>query len=179
MPGRQGIILVACDAEPRVELLASVQAEDSYAVALRLPETLRRRAVDVMARMLREDGFVVSLTESSRDALKRLGRTADLGALLLDIGAPNDGHAQTMCYARSLNPILPIFVLSTCRECDKWQAAVPGPPPLFFTKPVEYADLRLELGRVLRSHTGQMLRVVDTDPHVGASTANGDDERRR
>jgi len=178
MPGRQGIILVACDAEPTVELLASVQADDGYSVALRLPESLRRRAIEVMARMLREDGFVVSLTESARDALKRLGRTPNLGALLLDIGVPNEGHVQTMCYARNLNPSLPIFVLSTCRESDKWQAAVPGPPPLFFTKPVEYTELRVELGHMLRSHTGQMLRVVDPPRRVGASAASGDDEGR-
>lgn len=178
MPGRQGIILIACDAEPNVELLASVQADDSYSVALRLPETLRRRAVEVMARMLREDGFVVSLTEGSRAALKRLGRTPTLGALLLDIGVPNEGHVQTMCCARSLNPGLPIFVLSTCRDCEKkLQAAVAGPAPVFFTKPVEYADLRLELGRVLRSHTGQMLRVAEPSSRLD-SAANGDDEKR-
>jgi hypothetical protein len=52
-------------------------------------------------------------------------------------------------------------VLSNCRETAERQFAGEEPPPILLTKPIDYPKLRLELSRTLRSHTGQMLRVVE------------------
>ncbi|HMJ11447.1 MAG TPA: response regulator, partial [Polyangiaceae bacterium] len=162
MPGRQGLILIAHDCEPTVQLLASMQAHDSYAVALTLPETLRRRAVEMLARLLREDGFLVAVAEGTREATRSLARRPGPEALIVDVSLPRSSHVEVVRYARKLNPNIPVMVISNCRlGAEHHQVDTEGPDPMLFTKPIDYANLRLELSRVLRSHTGQMLRVVE------------------
>jgi DNA-binding response OmpR family regulator len=177
MPGRQGLVLIAHDCEPTVQLLASVQAQDSYAVALTLPETLRRRAVHMLARLLREDGFPVVLAEDTREALRSLSRSPGPEALIVDVNLPKSSHRTVIAHARKLNPSIPVMVMSNCRLLAEEQADVEGPEPMQFTKPIDYAKLRLELSRVLRSHTGQMLRVVEPSP-MEVAAARAEDKKR-
>jgi CheY-like chemotaxis protein len=177
MRGRQALLLIAHDCEPTVQLLASMQERDSYAVAVTLPATLRRRAVQVLARMLRQDGFSVMVAEGARETLRSLARSPGPEALLLDVNEPRTRHAELVRYARSVNPTLPVFVLCTSRDPASWQADMPAPKPVLFTKPIDYARLRLELSRVLRSHTGRILRVVE--PVSALEAAANDKDRQR
>ncbi len=178
MPGRQGLVLIAHDCEPTVQLLASMQAQDSYAVALTLPETLRRRAVHMLARLLREDGFLVGVAEDTREALRSLSRSPGPEALIVDANLPKSSHRTVISYARKLNPSIPVIVMSNCRLAAEEQVDVEGPDPMLFTKPIDYAKLRLELSRVLRSHTGQMLRVIEPASQDAVAAGRAEDKKR-
>jgi CheY-like chemotaxis protein len=177
MPGRQGLVLIAHDCEPTVELLASVQAHNRYTAALTLPETLRQRAVRLLARMLREDGFSIAIAAGVRDARAQLMRSPPPEALILDVSRLSGAFLGVLLEARRKQPNIPVIVASSVPEASAVSErgsredisledageglGIVGPSPIFLTKPFEYGELRLELSRVLRCHTGQMLRVPD------------------
>jgi CheY-like chemotaxis protein len=100
-----------------------------------------------MGQMLREDGFNVEVVLDGAQAIARLTRAPLPDALVTDLSMPHaDGNSVTV-FARSQKPGLPVIFVT---GYPNLAPNIPGEPsPTLFTKPVDYAELKSALLRVL------------------------------
>jgi DNA-binding NtrC family response regulator len=119
------------------EMPASCVAQ-SYLVLL-VDEDLRtsRR----MADMLREDGLSVEIAADGAAAVARLSREPMPDALVTELTTAYADGAALGRFARWLRPGMPVLVVTGYPHL--FDATFFGvPPPILFTKPVDYAALR-------------------------------------
>jgi two-component system response regulator MprA len=98
--------------------------------------------------MLREDGFDVEVATDGATAIARLTRLPLPDILVTDFKMPHaDGEAVSR-FGRTQRPGLPVFIVTSYPGMVT-KTRLGEPPPVLFTKPVDYVDLRDEIVRVL------------------------------
>ncbi len=101
-----------------------------------------------LAEMLREDGLTVEIARDGAAAIARFTHQPVPDALVTELTTAHADAASVSRFARAQRPGLPILVVTgypNLLQAD----AFGGPPPLLFTKPVDYLKLRDALLRVL------------------------------
>jgi two-component system response regulator MprA len=106
------------------------------------------RSARILARMLREDGFIVELGIDGAVAIGRLARPPTPDVLITELQVPHVGGVAIARYARSLRPGLPIIVVTGYPELVPRHHGELDPAPTVLDKPLDYARLSAELRRV-------------------------------
>jgi len=167
-------VLIVEDGECTVQLVARLDERDACSIALRRRSAARRN-VELLARLLRGDGFVVEIASGGREAREFLEQTTPT-VLVTDVTLPSPTASYVARVARRREPLLPLFfVTSYPFEIDRSGF---DPPPMLFTKPLDYARFCLELRRATRRTSGQMLRVT-AEEHIDPSRAASPRTNRR
>lgn len=97
------------------------------------------RAARILARMLREDGYEVTVAGGGVEAIDELtGEAPD--ALITDLEMPTCDGVAVARYARFCRPDLPIFVVTGNPELASMLRAM-SPPARVFTKPIDYDEV--------------------------------------
>ena len=99
------------------------------------------RTARLLVRMLREDGYEAELAVDGAGAIGRLTRAPLPDALVTDLKLPYADGIAVARYAQSRCPRLPVFVITGHPEFMAGNDSSFDPPPIVFTKPVDYADL--------------------------------------
>ena len=110
------------------------------------------RAANLLARMLDSDGFDAEVALDGAAALARLTRDPVPDALLSDYHLPLADGLAVARYARSRRAGMPVvMVTGDPRSLARASASAPlAGPYRVITKPLDYAELVLHLGDVLR-----------------------------
>jgi two-component system response regulator MprA len=111
------------------------------------------RSARVLARMLREDGFEVELVTDGAVAIGRLGRSPIPDMLVTDLRLPHIDGLAIARYARSRRPGMPV-IIATGYPQEVARAEKMDPPPVVFTKPLDYAALIEALRGILEAEAG-------------------------
>lgn len=114
-----------------------------------MPERKRRvlvvdddvRTARLLARLLGEDGFDVEVTADGATAIARLSRSPSLDVLVTDLRMPHADGLSVARYARSLNPAMPVFIVTGYPELVGRLDNMLGPAALVFAKPLAYPEL--------------------------------------
>jgi two-component system response regulator MprA len=94
-----------------------------------------------LAEMLREDGLTVEIARDGAAAIARFTHQPVPDALVTELTLAHADAGSVSRFARAQRPGLPILVVTgypNLLQTDAFGA----PPPLLFTKPVDYAKLR-------------------------------------
>ncbi len=101
-----------------------------------------------LAHMLREDGYAVEVAVDGAAALGRLSRDPVPAVLVTDLRMPHADGVAVSRYARSRRPGMPVVVVTGYPLQAEWMEQAFEPPPVVFTKPLSYEELRGELHRL-------------------------------
>ena len=97
------------------------------------------RTAKVLGVLLTSDGFEVDVAADGLAALSNFARVPLPDALICDVRV-GQGEADAVArLARTHKPTLPVFVLTN--DPRQIAAALCDPPPLIFTKPIDYPSL--------------------------------------
>jgi two-component system response regulator MprA len=99
------------------------------------------RSSRILARLLRDDGYDVELADGGEAAVGRIQRRPTPDALVTDLVMAGVGGLGVARSARSLRPEMPVFVLTGYPQLVAGFGDLTGPPPLVFTKPLDYDAL--------------------------------------
>lgn len=101
------------------------------------------RAGQLLARMLKEDGFEAEVTLDGAAALARLARGPAPAALVTDYHLPLADGLAVARYARFVGPAMPVVVITgDPRAFARASASAPlGGSLLVVTKPLDYGQL--------------------------------------
>ena len=103
-----------------------------------------------LADMLREDGLTVEVARDGAAAIARFTHAPVPDALVTELTTAHADAIAVSRFARAQRPGLPILIVTGYPNL--FQAdAFGGPPPLLFTKPVDYSKLKEALLRALPS----------------------------
>ena len=114
-----------------------------------------------LARMLREDGYDVSVETDGARARERLGQEPTPGALVTDLRMPHTSGLTLARAARLQNEGLPVIVVTGYPNLAMPLERELDPPPFVLTKPVVYEELHALLRGVAEA------RVVSKTPLDG------------
>lgn len=103
-------------------------------------------SVEGLARLLRLDGFDVVATPSSTEALTRI-REQHFDALITDLEMPDVHGIEVVRAARSVDPKLPIFVMTAYSDSPITRAAIQAGARCVLDKPLQYDELLATLQR--------------------------------
>jgi two-component system response regulator MprA len=106
------------------------------------------RSARILARMLREDGFIVELAVDGAAAIGRLSRPLAPDVLVTELQVPHAGGLAIARYARSLQPGLPVVVITGYPELVPQGPGELSPAPTVLIKPLDYDRLSEVLRRV-------------------------------
>ena len=112
-----------------------------------------------LAEMLREDGLTVEIARDGAAAIARFTHSPVPDALVTELTLAHADAASVSRFARAQRPGLPVLVVTgypNLLHAD----AFGEPPPLLFTKPVDYSKLRDALLRVLPAEASSERRVT-------------------
>jgi len=99
------------------------------------------RTARLLARMLEEDGFDVEVSSDGARAIGRLSRSPAIDMLLTDLHMPHADGLTVARYARSLNPTMPVFIVTGYPEMVTNIESALAPVARVFAKPVAYPEL--------------------------------------
>jgi CheY-like chemotaxis protein len=104
------------------------------------------RTARLLARLLRDDGFVVELAADGAAAIARLARAPVPDALVTDLRMPHADGVAVARYARSRRSHIPVFIVTgyptlVPRAVDEECPSGGDPDTQVFPKPLAYADL--------------------------------------
>jgi len=99
------------------------------------------RTARLLARLLVEDGFDVEVSSDGASAIGRLSRPPALDVLVTDLRMPHADGLSVARYARSLNPTMPVFIVTGYPELASGIEKVLAPVARVFTKPLAYPEL--------------------------------------
>jgi two-component system response regulator MprA len=103
------------------------------------------RTSRMLARLLREDGYDVELADDSEAAALRLSRRPSPDAIVTDLVMGGIGGVGVARCARDQRPQMPVFVLTGYPQLLGGFRDLAGPPPIVFTKPLDYDALTEQL----------------------------------
>jgi CheY-like chemotaxis protein len=131
-----------------------------------------------LARMLREDGFDVEVARNGAAAISRLARVPLPAALVTEVAMAHADGLTVSRFARSLQPDLPVFVVTGHPELVD-QRRFGTSPAVVFTKPIDYTTLQKALLHALgRGDVGDpgetCAETVQPRLECEASNASGD-----
>ncbi len=105
---------------------------------------------------LRSSRFVMEFAQSARDALERVGseESARLVLILSDINMPGMTGLDLLPMARQARPDVPVIMITAYGDQETRRKAIAAGAAGLLTKPIDFPELRGEIGRVLDSGTG-------------------------
>ena len=98
--------------------------------------------------LLEHDGFLVTTASTCRDALTQV-RTANFGAVVLDIGLPDGDGLTVLETIQTLAPSLPVIVLTAFTSQDYRAKSLSRGAFSYLTKPYNRDDLRAVVRRAV------------------------------
>jgi CheY-like chemotaxis protein len=105
---------------------------------------------------LRSSRFAMEFAQSAPEALERVGaaRDADLILILSDINMPGMSGLELLSRARKARPDVPVIMITAYGDMDTRRKAIEGGAEGLFTKPIDFRELRVEIGRRLDAAAG-------------------------
>ena len=100
---------------------------------------------------LRMSRFVMEFAQSAPEALARVGaaETARLILILSDVNMPGMSGLEMLPRAREARPDVPVLMITAYGDPDTRRKAIEGGAAGLFTKPIDFPQLRGEIGRRL------------------------------
>ncbi len=100
---------------------------------------------------LRASRFVMEFAQSGPRALERVGaaESAQLILILSDINMPGMSGLELLPRARQARPDVPVIMITAYGDQDTRRKAAEAGAARLFTKPIDFPQLRGEIGRVL------------------------------
>ena len=99
---------------------------------------------------LRDSRFVMEFAHSAADALERVrAAEAKLILILSDINMPGMSGLDMLPHARLERPDVPVIMITAYGDDETRRKAVEAGAAGLFTKPIDFPELRGEIGRRL------------------------------
>ena len=100
--------------------------------------------------------FMMEFAQSAPEALKRVGsaESAKLILILSDVNMPGMSGLELLPRAREARPDVPVIMITAYGDADTRRKAVEGGASGLFTKPIDFPELRGEIGRRLEAAAG-------------------------
>ena len=107
-------------------------------------------------RELRSSRFAMEFAQSAPEALERVGsaEAAKLILILSDINMPGMSGLDLLPRARKARPDVPVIMITAYGDAETRRKAVEAGAAGLFTKPIDFPELRQEIGRRLEAATG-------------------------
>ena len=105
---------------------------------------------------LRASRFIMEFAQSALEALAVVGR-ADAASLILilsDINMPGMSGLDLLPKARAARPDVPVIMITAYGDEETRRRAIAAGAAGLFTKPIDFPELRGEIGRVLDAASG-------------------------
>jgi CheY-like chemotaxis protein len=105
---------------------------------------------------LRAARFAMEFALSAPEALARVGAAHDASLILIlsDVNMPGMSGLELLPRAREARPDVPVIMITAYGDADTRRKAIEGGAAGLFTKPIDFPELRGEIGRRLEAATG-------------------------
>jgi CheY-like chemotaxis protein len=105
---------------------------------------------------LRASRFAMEFAQSASEALERLrgAEHARLILILSDVNMPGMTGLELLPRARQARPDVPVIMITAYGDADTRRKAIEGGAAGLFTKPIDFPELRGEIGRRLEAAAG-------------------------
>ncbi len=105
---------------------------------------------------LRASRFLMEFAQSASEALERVGapENAKLRLILSDVNMPGMSGLEMLPRARRARPDVPIIMITAYGDSDTRRKAIERGAAGLFTKPIDFPELRGEIGRRLDAAMG-------------------------
>ena len=107
-------------------------------------------------RELRAAQFKMEFAQSAPEALERVdaAEKPDLILILSDVNMPGMSGLELLPRARKVRPDVPIIMITAYGDADTRRKAIEAGAAGLFTKPIDFPELRDEIGRRLEAAMG-------------------------
>ena len=104
-------------------------------------------------RELRAERFTMQFAQSAPAALQAISdaATASLILILSDINMPGMSGLELLPKAKAARPDVPVIMITAYGDADTRRKAIEGGAAGLFTKPIDFPELRGEIGRRLEA----------------------------
>jgi CheY-like chemotaxis protein len=105
---------------------------------------------------LRAARFVMDFAQSAPEALERVGtaEAASLVLILSDVNMPEMSEIELLPRARQARPDVPVIMITAYGDTETQRKAAEVGAAGLFTKPIDFPELRDEIGRRLEAAAG-------------------------
>ena len=107
-------------------------------------------------REIRSTRFVMEFAQSAPEALKVVETVEDASLILIlsDINMPGMSGIELLPRAREARPDVPVIMITAYGDSETRRIAIEAGAAGLFTKPIDFPELRGEIGRRLEAATG-------------------------
>jgi CheY-like chemotaxis protein len=104
-------------------------------------------------RELRSARFAMEFAESATQALERVDDAEHAGLILIlsDVNMPGMSGLELLPRARRARPDVPVIMITAYGDADTRRRAIEGGAAGLLTKPIDFPQLREEIGRRLEA----------------------------
>lgn len=106
------------------------------------------RSTHLLARMLREDGFLVEVAIDGTCALTQFESNPMIAALVTDLKIPSIDGVTLIQHVYTKKPDLPVLIITSYLEIFATQLASLVPRPQVLTKPIRYSEVHSILNAI-------------------------------
>jgi CheY-like chemotaxis protein len=105
---------------------------------------------------LRASRFAMEFAQSASAALERVRAAEDARLILIlsDVNMPGMSGLEMLPHAREARPDVPVIMITAYGDADTRRKAIEGGAAGLFTKPIDFPELRGEIGRRLEEAIG-------------------------
>ena len=105
---------------------------------------------------LRASRFTMEFAQSAPEALESVDASEkpDLFLILSDVNMPGMSGLELLPHARKARPDVPVIMITAYGDADTRTKAIEAGAAGLFTKPIDFPELREEIGRRLEAATG-------------------------
>jgi CheY-like chemotaxis protein len=105
---------------------------------------------------LRASRFALEFALSASEALERVRAAKDARLILIlsDVNMPGMSGLELLPRAREARPDVPVIMITAYGDADTRRKAIEGGAAGLFTKPIDFPELRGEIGRRLEEAMG-------------------------
>ena len=105
---------------------------------------------------LRSSRFAMDFAPSASEALARIGAAADADLILIlsDVNMPGMSGLELLPRARKARPDVPVIMITAYGDADTRRKAIEAGADGLFTKPIDFPELRGEIGRRVEAALG-------------------------
>jgi CheY-like chemotaxis protein len=102
---------------------------------------------------LRASRFAMEFAQSASAALERVRAAEDARLILIlsDVNMPGMSGLELLPRAREARPDVPVIMITAYGDADTRRKAIEGGAAGLFTKPIDFPELRGEIGRRLEA----------------------------
>jgi CheY-like chemotaxis protein len=107
-------------------------------------------------REIRSSRFAMEFAQSAAEALEIATAAKDphLILILSDVNMPGMSGLELLPHARRARPDVPVIMITAYGDADTRRKAIEGGASGLFTKPIDFPELRVEIGRRLEAAAG-------------------------